>query len=46
MDGRILKIRQASTPAPPTGTSIGVLQLPAEMMKPVKTWSDSEATRA
>jgi transposase len=46
LDGRILKIRKASTPDPLHRDIYRVLQLPAEIMKPVKTWTDSDATRA
>jgi len=45
-DGRTLKIRKASTPEPIHRDIYRVLQIPAEVMRPVKTWTDSDATRA
>src|SRR6266704_2247363 len=46
IDGRILKIRKASTPDDVHREIYRVLQIPHEVMKPVKTWtaSDSDAT--
>ncbi len=38
--GRLLKIRTASTPEPVHRDIYRTLQLPHEIMKPVKTWSD------
>ncbi len=38
IDGRILKIRKASTPDEVHRAIYGVLQIPDEVMKPVKTW--------
>ncbi len=46
LDGRILKVRRASTPDEIHREIYRVLQIPAEIMKPVKTWIDSDATRA
>jgi transposase len=46
VDGRILKIRKASTPELIHRDIYRVLQIPAEVMTPVKTWTDSDATRA
>jgi transposase len=45
LDGRTLKIRKASTPDEVHRAIYRVLQIPAEVMKPVKTWADSDATR-
>ncbi len=47
IDGRILKIRRASTPDEVHREIYRVLQLPHDVMKPVKTWtaSRSDATR-
>ena len=45
LDGRILKIRRASTPDEIHREIYRVLQIPPEIMKPVKTWTDSDATR-
>jgi hypothetical protein len=46
LDGRTLKIRKASTPEEPHREIYRVLQIPHEVMKPVKTWTaaDSDAT--
>ncbi len=41
IDGRILKIRKASTPDDVTRDIYRVLQIPDEVMKPVKTWTTS-----
>jgi transposase len=46
LDGRLLTIRKASTPEPIHRDIYRVLQIPAEVMKPVKAWTDSDATRA
>ena len=46
LDGRILKIRKASTPDQIHRDIYRVLQISSEVMKPVKTWTDSDATRA
>jgi transposase len=46
LDGRILKIRKASTPDPIHRDIYRVLQIPPEIIKPVKTWIDSDATHA
>jgi transposase len=48
LDGRILKIRKASTPEAVHREIYRVLQIPQEVMKPVKTWTtaDSDATPA
>ena len=48
IDGRILKIRKASTPEPVHREIYRVLGIPHEVMKPVQTWTpsaDSDATR-
>jgi transposase len=47
IDGRILKIRKASTPDEVHREIYRVLRIPHEVMKPVKTWTpaDSDATR-
>jgi transposase len=41
IDGRILKIRKASTPDDVHREIYRVLQIPHEVMKPVKTWTTS-----
>lgn len=41
IDGRILKIRKASTPDDGHREIYRVLQIPHEVMKPVKTWASS-----
>ncbi len=41
IDGRILKIRKASTPEDVHREIYRVLQIPAEVMRPVKTWTAS-----
>jgi transposase len=41
IDGRILKIRKASTPEDVHREIYRVLQIPHEVMKPVKTWTAS-----
>jgi len=48
IDGRILKIRKASTPEEVHREIYRVLQIPDQVMNPVKTWTtaDSDATRA
>jgi transposase len=47
IDGRVLKIRKASTPDDVHREIYRALQIPDEVMKPVKTWTaaDSDATR-
>jgi transposase len=37
-DGRVLKIRKATTPEPQHRDIYATLRIPAEVMKPVKTW--------
>ena len=39
-DGRILKIRKATTPEPPHREIYATLQVPLEVMKPVKAWHE------
>jgi len=39
-NGRLLKIRKASTPEPEHREIYRTLQIPHEVMKPVRTWSD------
>src|SRR3990172_1327708 len=39
-NGQVLKIRQASTPEPIHREIYRTLQIPHEVMKPVRTWSD------
>jgi transposase len=46
LDGRILTIRKASTPDPIHRDIYRALQIPSEVMKPIKAWTDSDATRA
>jgi hypothetical protein len=48
IDGRILKIRKASTPEEVHREIYRFLQIPDQVMTPVKTWTtaDSDATRA
>jgi transposase len=48
IDGRVLRIRKASTPDDMHREIYRVLQIPAEVMRPIKTWvsADSDATRA
>src|SRR5712692_3346336 len=41
LDGRVLKIRKASTPDDAHREIYRVLQIPHEVMKPVKTWTTS-----
>jgi transposase len=45
-DGKTLRIRKGSTPEAIHRDIYRTLQIPAEVMKPVKTWSDSDATPA
>jgi transposase len=40
-DGRMLKIRKATTPEPVHKEIYTTLQIPMEVMKPVKTWHDT-----
>ena len=40
--GRVLKIRKATTPEPEHRKIYATLRLPAEVMKPVKTWHPEE----
>jgi transposase len=42
VDGRILKIRKASTPEDVNRDIYRVLRIPDEVMKPVKTWTPSK----
>jgi transposase len=42
-NGQLLKIRKASTPEPVHREIYRTLQLPHEVMKPVRTWSDPRA---
>jgi hypothetical protein len=39
-NGQILKIRKASTPEPVHREIYRTLQIPFEVMKPVRTWND------
>ncbi len=39
-DGKILKIRKGTTPEPPHREIYSTLQVPMEVMKPVKTWHE------
>ena len=39
-NGQILKIRKASTPEPVHREIYRALQIPFEVMKPVRTWND------
>jgi transposase len=39
-DGKILKIRKGTTPEPPHREIYATLQIPMEVMKPVKTWHE------
>jgi hypothetical protein len=41
LDGRILRIRKASTPEPAHREIYRVLQIPNEIMTPVKRWTTS-----
>jgi transposase len=41
VDGRILKIRKATTPEPVHKEIYTTLQIPMEVMKPMKTWHDT-----
>ncbi len=41
MDGKILKIRKATTPEPVHKEIYATLQIPMEVMKPVKTWHET-----
>jgi hypothetical protein len=40
-DGRILKIRKATTPEPVPKEIYATLHIPTEVMKPVRTWHES-----
>jgi len=40
-DGRILKIRKATTPEPVHKEIYATLNIPTEVMKPVRTWHES-----
>jgi transposase len=40
-DGRVLKIRNGTTPEPQHKEIYATLNIPAEIMKPVKTWLDA-----
>jgi transposase len=40
-DGKILKIRKATTPEPVHKQIYATLKIPAEVMKPVRTWHES-----
>jgi len=42
IDGRILKIRKASTPDDVHREIYRVLQIPHEVMKPVKSWTTGQ----
>ncbi len=42
-DGRILRIRRATTAEPPHLELYRQLDIPAEIMAPIKTWSDPTA---
>ena len=46
LDGRVLTIRKASTPDPIHRDIYRALKIPSEVMKPIKAWTDSDATRA
>ena len=39
-DGKVLKIRKGTTPEPIHREIYTTLQIPAEVMKPVKTWHE------
>jgi hypothetical protein len=41
LDGRVLKVRKASIPVDGHREIYRVLQIPADVMKPVKTWTTS-----
>ncbi len=41
VDGRILKIRKATTPEPVHREIYATLQIPMEVIKPVKTWHET-----
>lgn len=43
-DGRILKIRKGGSPEPVHREIYETLRIPLEVMKPLKTWHDSQAT--
>ena len=43
-DGRVLKIRKATTPEPMHREIYATLRIPAEVMKPVKTWHRETAS--
>jgi transposase len=43
-DGRILKIRKATTPEPVHKEIYATLQIPMEVMKPVRTWHEETAS--
>jgi hypothetical protein len=40
-DGKILKIRKATTPEPVHKEIYATLKIPMELMKPVKTWQQT-----
>lgn len=40
-DGRVLKIRKGTTPEPIHREIYSTLRIAAEVMKPVKTWSEA-----
>ena len=40
--GRVLTVRKATTPEPVHREIYATLRIPAEVMKPVKTWQDTE----
>jgi transposase len=41
-DGRVLTVRKATTPEPMHREIYATLRIPADVMKPVKTWRDTE----
>jgi transposase len=43
-DGRVLKIRKGTTPEPDHRQIYATLRIPAEVMKPVKTWHPSTSS--
>jgi hypothetical protein len=40
LDGKILKIRKATTPEPVHKEIYATLKIPMEVMKPVETWNE------
>jgi hypothetical protein len=42
-DGRILKIRKATVPEPEHREIYATLRIPAEVMKPIKTWHEPDS---